>query len=288
VDEASHWAGAAGRELVTRADVGEAIARRIDRSNLVEERIDELIADGTLMISVDGERVGQVNGLAISELGDYRFGRPTRITATTAPGPGDVLSIDRETELSGAIHDKGFLALRGYLEQRYGGRAPLALSASVTFEQSYGSVECDSAASAELYALLSSLAGAPLRQGIAVTGSVDQHGDVQAIGAVNEKIEGFYAVCRRSGLTGEQGVIIPLTNVHRLMLGDDVVDAVAAGRFHIWAVGTIDPALELLTGVPAGERTADGEFPEGTIHRRVEERLLSLAEASRSLQDARS
>jgi lon-related putative ATP-dependent protease len=288
VDEASHWAGSRGRETVTRADVEEAITRKIERSNLLEERLDELIADGTLMIAVEGERVGQVNGLSVVELGDYRFGRPTRITATTAAGRGDVLSIDRETELSGAIHDKGFLALRGYLEQRYGERVPLTLSASVSFEQSYAGVEGDSAASAELYALLSSLSGIPLRQGVAVTGSVNQHGDVQAIGAVNEKVEGFFAVCRRSGLTGEQGVIIPLANVHHLMLRDEVVDAVAAGRFHVWAVGTIDAGLELLTGVPAGERSSDGEFPEATLHRLVEERLQSLADASRSLQDRTS
>ena len=286
VAEASHWAGTAGREVVTRADVDEAIARRIGRSNLVEERIDELIADGTLMIAVDGERVGQVNGLSVIELGDHAFGRPTRITATTAPGRGDVLSIDRETELSGAIHDKGFLTLRGYLEQRYGGRVPLTLSASVTFEQSYGGVEGDSAASAELYALLSSLAGIPLRQGVAVTGSVNQHGDVQAIGAVNEKIEGFYAVCRRSGLTGNQGVIIPRSNVHHLMLRDEVIEAVSAGRFHVWAVATIDEGLELLTGVPAGDRGADGEFPEETVHRGVEERLRTLAETARGMQEA--
>jgi predicted ATP-dependent protease len=288
VDEASHWAGAAGHDIVTRGDVDEAIARRIDRSNLLEERIDELIADGTLMIAVDGERVGQVNGLSVVELGDYRFGRPTRITATTAAGRGDVLSIDRETELSGAIHDKGFLALRGYLEQRYGGCVPLTLSASLTFEQSYAGVEGDSAASAELYALLSSLAGIPLRQGIAVTGSVNQHGDVQAIGAVNEKVEGFYAVCRRAGLTGDQGVVIPRANVPHLMLRDEVVDAVAAGRFHVWAVATIDAGLELLTGVPAGARDADGEFPDATLHKRVEDRLLSLADAARGLQGARS
>ena len=288
VAEASHWAGSAGREVVTRADVEEAIARRIGRSNLVEERIDELIADGTLMIAVDGERVGQVNGLSVIELGDYAFGRPTRITATTAAGRGDVLSIDRETELSGAVHDKGFLTLRGYLEQRYGGRVPLTLSASVTFEQSYAGVEGDSAASAELYALLSSLAGIPLRQGIAVTGSVNQHGDVQAIGAVNEKIEGFYAVCSRSGLSGDQGVIIPRSNVHHLMLRDEVIEAVSAGRFHIWAVGTIDEGLEILTGVPAGDRGADGEFPEETVHRGVEERLRALAETARGMQEAAS
>ncbi len=288
VDEASHWAGSAGREVVTRGDVEEAIARRIGRSNLIEERIDELIADGTIMIAVDGDRVGQVNGLSVIELGDYAFGRPTRITATTAAGRGDVLSIDRETELSGAIHDKGFLTLRGYLEQRYGGHVPLTLSASVTFEQSYAGVEGDSAASAELYALLSSLAGIPLRQGIAVTGSVDQHGDVQAIGAVNEKIEGFYAVCRRSGLTGEQGVIIPRSNVRHLMLRDEVIEAVSAGRFHIWAVATIDEGLELLTGIPAGDRGPDGEFTEETLHRAVEERLRALAETARGLQETAS
>jgi lon-related putative ATP-dependent protease len=287
VDEAGHWATQAGREFVTRADVEEAIERKIHRSNLVEARIDDLIADGTLMIAVDGVRVGQVNGLSVVELGDYAFGRPVRITATSAGGRGDVVSIDREAELSGAIHDKGFLALRGYLEMRYGERVPLTLAASVTFEQSYAGVEGDSAASAELYALLSSLAGVPLRQGIAVTGSVNQHGEVQAIGAVNEKIEGFHAVCRRAGLTGEQGVIIPRANLQHLMLRDEVVDDVAAGRFHIWAVPTIETGLELLTGLPAGARAADGEFPEATVHRRVEERLLALGETVRRLEDDR-
>ncbi len=285
VAEASHWAGEAGRETVTGADVQDAIERRIHRSDLLENRLDELIADGTLMIAVDGERVGQVNGLSVVALGDYDFGRPIRITATTAGGRGEVVSIDRETELSGAIHDKGFLALRGYLEQRYGERAPLTLVASVTFEQSYAGVEGDSAASAELYALLSSLARVPLRQGIAVTGSVNQHGEVQAIGGVNEKIEGFYRVCSRAGLTGEQGVLIPRANVRHLMLSDEIVEAVRAGRFHVWAVATIDEGLELLTGLPAGSRGPDGAFPEGTVHCRVEERLFSLGDAAGTLEE---
>jgi predicted ATP-dependent protease len=286
VTEASHCSEAAGRDNVTRADVEEALAHRVHRSNLLEERLDALIADGTLMIAVDGECVGQVNGLSVVQVGGYAFGLPVRITATTAAGRGGMISIDRETELSGAIHDKGFLTLRGYLEQRYGERTALTLAASVTFEQSYAAIDGDSAASGELYALLSSLASVPVRQGIAVTGSVNQHGELQAIGGVNEKIEGFFAVCSRAGLTGGQGVIIPRANVIHLMLREEVIDAVRAGRFHVWAVATIDEGLELLTGLPAGTRDAGGEFPEGTLHHRVEQRLLALDEIARGLDTA--
>ncbi|HEX8752844.1 MAG TPA: ATP-binding protein [Solirubrobacterales bacterium] len=284
VGEASHWAGRAGRELVGAADVEKAIAQRDYRSNLVEEKVQQLIDEGTLMIDVTGERVGQVNGLSVALLGDYAFGRPSRITATVAVGGGEVLNIDRETELSGPIHDKGFLILAGYLRERYGSERPLSLAASLVFEQSYELIEGDSASGAELFALLSSLAEAPVRQGIAVTGSVNQHGRIQAIGGVNEKVEGFFEVCRRAGLDGEQGVIVPAANVANLMLREEVVEAVREGRFHVWAIDDVAEGLEILTGVPAGERRADGSFPEGTIHRRVEERLAAFAETGREFR----
>ncbi len=282
--EASHWAGRDGSELVRAADVERAIERKTYRSNLVEEKIRELIAEGTLMIDVEGERVGQVNGLSVSRLGDYAFGRPSRITATVAVGDGEVLNVDRETELSGPIHDKGFLILTGFLRERYGGERPLSLAASLVFEQSYDFIEGDSASGAELFALLSSLAGAPVKQGIAVTGSVNQHGRIQAIGGVNEKVEGFYLACKQAGLSGEQGVIVPAANVRNLMLRGEVVEAVREGRFHVWAIEDADQGLEILTGLPAGERGADGEYAAGTLHRLVEDRLAAFAETGRQFR----
>jgi len=287
VSEASHWAGRAGREVATADDVERAIEAKRRRSNRVEEKERELIAEGTLLVDIEGERVGQVNGLSVASLGDYEFGLPARITASVSLGEGEVVSIDRETELSGAIHDKGFLILSGFLRERYGGTRPLSLQASLVFEQSYGGIEGDSASCAELYALMSSLADVPIRQGVAVTGSVDQHGEVQPIGGVNEKIEGFFAVCSQRGLNGRQGVVIPATNVRHLMLRDDVVEAVRDGRFSVWSVRTVDEGIELLTGVPAGERGPDGAFAEGTIHRRIEDRLAELAEAARAAAKAK-
>jgi lon-related putative ATP-dependent protease len=283
VAQASHWAGQVGAEAVGAEHVERAIAERTRRSNLLEEKIDEAIAEDTLHIEVTGARVAQVNGLAVSEIGEYAFGHPVRITASAAPGQGRVVSVERETKLSGPVHDKGFLTLRGFLEQRYGRRVPLSLSASLTFEQSYGTIDGDSAASAELCALVSCLAEAPADQQIALTGSVDQHGRIQAVGAVTEKIEGFFKACERAGLTGEQGVIIPRPNARNLMLGPEVIGAVREGRFHIWAVRSIDEALELLTGVPAGERGPDGAYPAGTLHRRVENRLAEMAGMIRAL-----
>jgi lon-related putative ATP-dependent protease len=278
VTEASFWAGRAGRDIVAAGDVAEAVRRREYRSNLVEERVQELIAEGTIRIETQGERVGQVNGLAVIDLGDHAFGKPSRVSARVALGRGAVQSIEREIELSGPIHSKGFLILSGYLAGKYAQELPLSLSATLAFEQAYEEIEGDSASSTELYALLSALSGLPLRQGIAVTGSVDQHGNVQAVGGVTTKIEGFYAVCKASGLTGDQGVVVPAANTAHLMLKDEVVQAVKAGRFHVHAVHTIDEGLELLTGRPAGERGADGTFPEGTVHRLVEDRLRGYAE----------
>lgn len=279
--EADYHASAAGAKIVQPEHVEQAIAERRARSNLLEQRLAELVDEGTIHVELDGRTVGQVNGLAVIELGDYAFGHPARITATTAVGGGELVSIDRESKLSGRIHDKGFLTLRGYLEQRYGGGVPLSLSASLTFEQSYAGLEGDSAASGELYALLSNLADASIDQGLAVTGSVDQHGRVQAVGGVSEKVEGFFDACERRGLTGAQGVLVPASNRPHLMLDERVVRAVAAGRFHVWAVASVDEGIELLTGVPAGERGADGSYPEGSVHRRVQDRLDAMAHAAR-------
>ncbi len=283
--EASYWAGQAGHDMVQGDDVQKAIDERIYRSNRIEERIREMIDRGTIMVDTTGSVVGQVNGLSVSMLGDYEFGRPSRITARSYVGRGNVVAIDRDVEMAGPIHNKGVLILSGYLGGRYAQDLPLSLSASLTFEQSYEGVEGDSASSAELYALLSSLADVPLAQNLAVTGSVNQHGDLQPIGGVNVKIEGFFDVCRMKGLTGDQGVIIPSANVDNLQLRPDVVQAVREGKFHIHAVKTVDEGLELLTGIPAGEMV-DGQYPEGTINYRVKERLRQLAETYRAFAEA--
>ncbi|HOG45180.1 MAG TPA: ATP-binding protein [Anaerolineae bacterium] len=281
VREASFWAGHNERALVEAADVHQAIATRIYRSNQVEERIREMIARGIIRIDATGEAVGQVNGLSVLALADYSFGRPSRITARIFPGRQGVVDIQRQTKMGGPIHSKGVLILSGYLGGKYAVEQPLTLTASIAFEQLYEGVEGDSASSTELYALLSSLSGYPLRQGLAVTGSVDQHGRVQAIGGANHKIEGFYDVCRVLGLNGEQGVIVPADNVQHLMLREDVVEAVRQGRFHIYAISNVDQGIEVLTGRPAGERAPDGHYPEGSVNAAVEARLRELAEAVR-------
>jgi lon-related putative ATP-dependent protease len=281
VSEASYWAGRAGRDVAGAEDVDLAVAKREYRSNLFEERVHELIDEGTITIDTTGARTGQVNGLSVLDLGDHSFGRPSRVTARVSVGTGGVESIEREIKRSGPIHSKGVLTLAGYLAQTYAQRWPLALRATISFEQSYEGVDGDSASSTELYALLSALAELPVRQDVAVTGAVDQHGRVQSVGGVTAKVEGFFAVCRARGLTGEQGVAIPGTNVRHLMLADEVVAAVGAGDFHVWAVETVDEGIELLTGCPAGERGADGEFPAGSVHRRVEDRLRGYADRLR-------
>jgi lon-related putative ATP-dependent protease len=283
IQEAAFWAGRAQRSgptIVTAADVQRAIDERVYRSNQYEERMRELITDGTILVEVSGAAVGQVNGLAVLELGDYAFGRPNRITCSSYQGRAGVINIEREARLSGRTHDKGILILTGFLGGRYAQDKPLSLSASIAFEQSYDGIDGDSASSTELYALLSSLADLPIQQGIAVTGSVNQRGEVQAIGGATAKIEGFYDVCRTmpGGLTGDQGVILPATNVSTLMLREDVVEAVAQGMFHLWPVRTIDEGIELLTGVPAGERGPDGVYPPDTVNGRVDHRLRELAE----------
>ena len=281
VAESSHWARKAEADTVATAHVEQALEQSVYRSNQVEERIRELIAEGTLMIEAAGERLGQVNGLSVASLGDYEFGHPVRVSASSGFGGGDFVNIDRETELSGPIHDKGFLILSGFLGHCYGAERPLALRASIVFEQSYDEIEGDSASSAELCALLSSISEVPIRQGIAVTGSVNQYGRLQAIGGVNEKVEGFFKACEQAGLTGDQGVIVPAANVRHLMLRPELVAAASAGRFSVWAIETVDEAITLLTGVPAGERGVDGAYPEGTIHRRIEDRLDQLAALAR-------
>jgi predicted ATP-dependent protease len=281
ISEASHWAARSGGALTTKEHVDRAVEQKVYRSNLIEERVHRLVDEGTLLLDLEGDTVGQVNGLAAITLGDYAFGRPVRITATTAAGRGDVVDIDRETELSGPIHDKGFLILSGFLQDHYARERPLSLSASLTFEQSYEEVEGDSASSAELYALLSSLADAPVNQSIAVTGSVNQRGQVQAIGAVNEKVEGFYEVCRQRGLTGDQGVVIPRSNIPNLMLKEEVVEAARKRMFNVWAIDSIDEGIELLMGMPAGGRGPDGTYPPGTVNRLIEDRLAELAESVR-------
>lgn len=280
VREASFWAGRAGRTVVTAQDVAQAINERIYRSNQFEERLREAITDGTLMVDVRGAVVGQVNGLAVLELGDYAFGRPTRITTRAFQGRAGVVNIEREARMSGRLHDKGVLILSGFLGGRYALDKPLSVSASIAFEQSYEGIDGDSASSAELYALLSSLADLPLRQELAVTGSVNQRGEIQAIGGATLKIEGFFDVCRAmaGGLTGTQGVIVPAANISNLMLREDVTEAVAAGQFHIYPVQTVDEGIEILTGTPAGERGPDGAYPADTVNGRVDARLHELAE----------
>jgi lon-related putative ATP-dependent protease len=280
--EADYWAGVAGNDVVTADDVQRAIDAQIHRADRLRERVQERIQRGTILIDTTGERVGQVNGLSVTGLGDFAFGRPSRITARVRMGKGTVVDIEREVELGGPIHSKGVLILSSFLGARYATEHPLTLSASLVFEQSYGGVEGDSASMAELCALLSALAEVPIKQSLAMTGSVNQHGEAQPIGGVNEKIEGFFDVCQARGLTGEQGVIIPASNAQYLMLRHDVVEAVEAGQFHIYSIQTVDQAIELLTGILAGERDEEGNFPEGSVNQLVEARLIKLAEKQRA------
>ncbi len=274
--EANYWAGKEGSEVVSERHVDKAIERKVYRVNLIEEKIQEMIEDGTILLDSDGMVVGQVNGLSVYNLGDHSFGRPSRITAKTSMGKAGIINIEREVEMSGPIHNKGVYILAGYLRDRYAQDKPITMSASICFEQSYSGVEGDSASSTELYAILSSLSGLPLRQDIAVTGSVNQKGEIQPIGGVNEKIEGFFDVCRAKGLTGKQGVMIPHLNVGDLMLRKDVVQAVREGKFHIYPVKTIDEGIEILTGVEAGQRDENGRFKEGTVNYLVDQKLREL------------
>jgi len=279
--ESDYWAGQASCELVLGEHVEQAVNNKIHRLNIVEERAQEMVENGSVLLDFTGSVVGQVNGLAVYDLGDFSFGRPSRITAQTFAGREGVINIEREASLSGSTHDKGVLILSGYLGAKFGQERPLTLSSSLCFEQSYDGVDGDSASSTELYAIMSSLSGLPLKQNLSVTGSVNQMGEIQPIGGVNQKVEGMFDVCRIAGLTGDQGVMVPHQNLRNLMLRADVVAAIKEGKFHIYSVRTIDEGLEILTGVTAGERGPHGEFPEGTVNGLVEKRLRELHQSMR-------
>lgn len=279
--EANTWATLDGATLVNKTYVEQAIEERHYRNRLYEEKVQEQIEDGSIFIDTEGDMIGQVNGLAVYDLGQYRFGKPSRITATTFSGNRGIVNIERESKLSGNIHNKGMYILEGYVGETFAQKEPLSLTAHIAFEQSYGGVDGDSASSTELYALLSSLAKVPLQQGIAVTGSVNQKGEIQPIGGVNEKIEGFFDLCQSRHLTGSQGVMIPYANIQNLMLREDIGDAVQKGKFHIYAVQTIEQGIEILTNLPAG-RQEDGSFLEGSVYAKVQKRLAQFATLSRS------
>jgi predicted ATP-dependent protease len=283
--EVSHWAGVAGRDVATKADVDHAIAQQIVRVSRIRDLGKSMILRDIALVATTGTQIGQVNGLSVMSLGGYAFGKPTRITCSVRPGAGRIIDIEREVELGGPLHSKGVLILSGYLTSRYGQDIPLSLNASLVFEQSYGGVDGDSASSTELYALLSALSALPLRQEIAVTGSVNQLGIVQAIGGANDKIEGYFDICTARGLTGTQGVMIPASNVQHLMLRADVIEACAAGKFAIYPIETIDQGIALLTGHPAGVRGADGVYPEGTVNRAVIDRLQLFARARKEADE---
>ena len=281
ISEAAHWASRADSDMVRREHVEEALEKREYRSRMIEDKIQALIEEGVIMIDVEGAVVGQANALSVYDLGDRSFGRPSRITARVAVGRGKLIDIQRESAMGGRIHSKGVMILTGYLEGKYASERPIAMLATLAFEQLYEEIEGDSASSTELYVLLSALSGLPIKQEIAITGSINQFGQIQPIGGVNAKIEGFYEVCKAKGLTGNQGVAIPSTNIRHLMLKTEVADAVRDGRFHVWALDSVDDGIELLTGVPAGQRQADGTYAEGTVHYLVDKRLRSLADAAK-------
>jgi len=286
VREADYWASQAGRSLTTGADVRRAIDEQVQRADRMRDRDQETFKRGIVLVDTEGRKVGQINGLSVLQLGTFAFGRPSRITARVRFGGGRMVDIEREAKLGGPLHSKGVMILWGYLAGMFAQDHPLALSASLVFEQSYGGVEGDSASSTELYALLSALSDVPIRQGIAVTGSVNQLGEVQAIGGVNEKIEGFFDVCKARGLTGRQGVIVPGSNVQHLMLREDVVAAVRKDRFSVWPVTTIAEGIEILTGIPAGVRGEDGAFPADSVYARVEAKLKLFAERAKAAGNA--
>jgi predicted ATP-dependent protease len=279
--EADYMGRDKNHKVIRADDVEDALKAQRHRFDRMEQRSREQILRETMLIDTDGAVVGQVNGLSVLQIGAISFGKPTRITARVRMGQGKFVDIEREVDLAGPLHSKGMLILQGYLAASYATDLPISLQASIVFEQSYGGVDGDSASSTELYALLSALSGLPIKQGIAVTGSVNQMGQVQAIGGVNEKVEGFYDICAARGLTGDQGVMVPAANARNLMLKSEVREAVEAGRFHVWTVSSIAEGIEILTGVAAGERGQDGAFAEGTVNRLAEERLIAFAEARR-------
>lgn len=284
VSEASTWAKLSRKKIVTVDYVQKALDKRVERVKKYDQKYTELIEENSLLIDTEGYKVGEINGLTVLTIGDYSFGKPTKITANTFMGKAGVINIERETEMSGSSHSKGILILRGYFGEKFAQDFPLSLTASLCFEQLYNGVDGDSASSTECYAILSSLSGMPINQAIAVTGSVNQKGIIQPIGGVNEKIEGFYAICKKRGLTGEQGVIIPIQNVRNLHLSDNVIESVKQGKFHIYAVSTIDEGIEILTGVPAGKQTKSGTYPAGTINYLVYEKLKKYYENSKEVK----
>ncbi len=281
IREADFWAAEKEQDVLSADHIEQALEQQERRLSRVRERSYETITDETILIGTEGAEVGRINGLSVLQLGGFSFGKPTRISARVGVGNGRVVDIEREVELGGPLHTKGVLILSGFLAARFAQTVPMSLAATLVFEQSYGGVDGDSASSTELYALLSALADVPIKQSLAVTGSVNQHGDIQAIGGVNEKIEGFFEICEHRGFNGDQGVLIPPANVRNLMLSSKVVSAAREGKFQIYAVPTIDQGIELLTGMPAGARDADGRFPEGSINHRVEQRIKGFAEARR-------
>ena len=284
IREANFYATGEKAPYITVNHILKAVEEKVYRSNLIQQKIQEFIRRGVFLIDTEGSKTGQINGLSVMEIGDAAFGRPSRVTASVAVGREGIVDIERQAELGGPAHTKGVLILGGYLADRYAQNKPLSLAAKLVFEQSYGGVDGDSASSTELYAILSALSGLPIRQSIAVTGSVNQRGEVQAIGGVNEKLEGFFEVCKARGLTGEQGAMIPASNVENLMLKEEILEAARAGKFTVYPVRTIDEGIEFLTGVPAGELQADGSFKEGTVNYLVNKRLQQMAETVREFQ----
>jgi predicted ATP-dependent protease len=285
IREANFYANEEGSGLITRKHINMALEEKVYRSNLIEKKIDEMIARNIILIDTEGEKIGQVNGLAVLSLGDYGFGKPNKITASVGVGRKGIIDIEREAQMGGPTHTKGVMILGGYLNQKYAQDEPLSLTARLAFEQSYSGVDGDSASSTELYSLLSALSEKPIKQYLAVTGSVNQKGDVQAIGGVNEKIEGFYEVCKVKGLTGKEGCVIPRSNVENLMLKEEVVEAIKEGQFHIYPVGTTEEGIEVLTGVRAGEKRPDGTYEEGTINFLVQKRLSEMAEQMKEYKE---
>ncbi len=276
IREANFYAGEAGSVTIEKEHIKRTLEQRDYRLSLHADKLRKLVENDIILLDLEGEAVGQINGLSIAMVAGYSFGQTSRVTASISPGHGRVLDIERESNLSGPIHTKGVLILGGYLANKYGEEKPISLSARIVFEQSYGGIDGDSASSAELYAILSALSGVPVQQRFAVTGSVNQHGGIQAVGGINEKIEGFFRLCKAKGLTGHQGILMPKANIQNLMLDDEVVEAVSAGSFHIYAIETVDEGIEILTGVPAGTRQENGRFPQGTINGLVDANLLQM------------
>jgi len=285
IREANYYAKKENAEFITKKHVDITLNERVYRSNLIEKKIDEMITRGSILIEIKGEKVGQLNGLAVLSMGDYGFGKPSKITASVGVGKKGIIDIEREAQMGGPTHTKGVLILSGYLNGKYAQKTPLSMTARLVFEQNYSGVDGDSASSTELYSILSALSGIPIKQHFAVTGSVNQKGMVQAIGGVNEKIEGFYEVIKAKGMTGKEGVMIPASNVKNLMLKDEIVQAIRADKFHIYPVKTIDEGIEVLTGVPAGELQEGGAYPDGTINYLVKKRLEEMAEQIKEYRD---